>query len=220
MQDLGLALRQIESLAIGLKSRESGVISAKYLSNLSSGETSLLNCILVTLLRDFDLCNATFAPASDISGIVVVDEIDLHLHAIHQHEVLPKLMQMFPRVQFIVTTHSPLFVLGMNKLFGEDGFALYRLPQGHQISPEEFSEFGDAYRAFANTTKYSVEMRNAIDEAQKPILYSSRVLTDIDYIQRAAVLLGKEGTLEKIELKDGNGARTNLKGVWETYKAH
>ena len=55
----------------------------------------------------------------------------------------PSLMRMFPKVQFIVTTHSPLFVLGMDNVFGEDGFALYRLPQGQQISPEEFSEFGE-----------------------------------------------------------------------------
>ena len=98
---------------------------------LSSGETSLLNLFL-SILRDFDLCGTPFSSAADIRGVVVVDEIDLHLHAIHQHEVLPRLMQMFPKIQFIVTTHSPLFVLGMHKAFGEDGFALYRLPQGQQ----------------------------------------------------------------------------------------
>ena len=77
-----------------------------------------------------------------------MDEIDLHLHAIHQHEILPQLVRMFPQVQFIVTNHSPLFVLGMGKTFGEDGFALYRLPHGQQISPEEFSEFEIAYKIF------------------------------------------------------------------------
>ena len=57
---------------------------------LSSGETSLLNLFL-SILRDFDLCSAPFSSTEDIRGIVVVDEIDLHLHAVHQHEVLPKL---------------------------------------------------------------------------------------------------------------------------------
>ena len=182
---------------------------------LSSGETSLLNLFLC-ILRDFDLCGAHFSRASDISGIVVVDEIDLHLHAIQQYEILPRLIQMFPKVQFIVTTHSPLFVLGMNNAFGEDGFALYRLPQGQQISPEEFGEFGSAYQAFANTTKFSIDVRKAIEEASKPIVFVEGT-TDIDYIQRAAVLLGKEKTLEKVELRDGNGA-ANLKKVWETSK--
>ena len=70
---------------------------------LSSGETSLLNLFLC-ILRDFDLSDASLVNAAEIRGIVVVDEIDLHLHAVHQHEILPSLMQMFPKVQFIVTT--------------------------------------------------------------------------------------------------------------------
>ena len=105
---------------------------------LSSGETSLFNTFL-SILRDFEMSGSQFSNAADIRGIVVVDEMDLHLHAVHQHEVLPSLIGMFPKVQFIVTTHSPLFVLGMHKAFGEDGFGLYQLPRGHQISPEEFS---------------------------------------------------------------------------------
>ena len=96
---------------------------------LSSGETSLLN-IFLSILRDFDLTGAEFRRANQIRGIVVVDEIDLHLHAVHQYEILPRLIEMFPKIQFIVTTHTPLFVLGMRNLFGEDGFALYRLPSG------------------------------------------------------------------------------------------
>lgn len=215
---------RIEDARFGIGKRNNRVVSLESDSTgqlvpnifqLSSGETSLLNLFL-SILRDFDLSGALFSGASDISGIVVVDEIDLHLHAIHQHEFLPKLIQMFPKVQFIVTTHSPLFVLGMKEAFGEDGFALYRLPQGHQISPEEFSEFGNAYQAFANTTKYSIDIRKAIEEAQKPIVFVEGA-TDIHYIQRAAVLLDKEKTLEKVDLRDGNGA-ANLKKVWETSK--
>ena len=87
---------------------------------LSSGETALLNLFL-SILRDFDLTGSFFNNSSDIRGIVVVDEIDLHLHANHQHDILPALIRMFPKVQFVVTTHSPLFVLGMAKVFGEDG---------------------------------------------------------------------------------------------------
>ena len=123
---------------------------------MSSGETSLLN-IFLSILRDYDMCGAAISSAADIRGIVVVDEIDLHLHAKHQHEILPKLVKMFPKVQFVVTTHSPLFVLGMHKIFGDDGFAIYSLPEGQPISPEEFSEFGSSlpsvHRKRGNLTK-------------------------------------------------------------------
>ena len=54
-------------------------------------------------------------PAADVlrevTGVVVIDELDLHLHPKLQGEALPLLRATFPKLQFIVTTHSPL-VLG------------------------------------------------------------------------------------------------------------
>lgn len=49
----------------------------------------------------------------DASGIVLIDEIDLHLHPKWQREILRQLHATFPHVQFIVTTHSPVIVLGI-----------------------------------------------------------------------------------------------------------
>jgi len=43
-------------------------------------------------------------------GIVMVDEIDLHLHPKWQMDVLPTLARALPGIQFIVTSHSPLLV--------------------------------------------------------------------------------------------------------------
>ena len=171
---------------------------------LSSGETSLLNLFL-SILRDFDLSGTPLTKTQDIRGIVIVDEIDLHLHAIHQYEILPQLVKMFPRVQFIVTTHSPLFVLGMGKTFGEDSFALYRLSQGEQISPEEFSEFGNAYKSFTETRKFLDDVQKAIKESQKPVVFMDGV-TDVTYLRKAAEWLGKQAMLETVELRDGGGS--------------
>ena len=44
----------------------------------------------------------------DIEGIVLIDEIDLHLHATLQRRLVPALRKALPNVQFIVSTHSPL----------------------------------------------------------------------------------------------------------------
>ena len=179
---------------------------------LSSGETALLDLFL-SILKDFDLGQAEFASAKDIRGIAIVDEVDLHLHTVHQHEILPNLMQMFPKLQFIVTTHSPLFVLGLAQTYGEDGFALYRMPQGQQISPEEFTEFGDAYRAFTTTSKFSDDIRVAVRDAQSPILYMEGK-TDIQYLKKSAALLGKETVLEELDIEDGGGTG-NLTNIWK-----
>ena len=123
---------------------------------------------------------------------------------------------MFPNVQFVVTTHSSLFVLGMKKIFGEDGFALYRLPEGHHISPEEFSEFGNAYRAFTETSKFSSDIRTAIENAQRPILFVEGT-TDQRYIKKASQLLGQEAMLERVEFRYSGGA-PNLGKIWNTFK--
>jgi hypothetical protein len=47
-------------------------------------------------------------PLSDLTGIVLVDEIDLHLHPSWQRDVVARLSKAFPRFQFVFTSHSPL----------------------------------------------------------------------------------------------------------------
>ena len=199
---------------VSLESDRTGQIVPN-IFQLSSGETSLMNLFL-SILRDFDLCGTPFSSPDEIRGIVLVDEIDLHLHAVHQHEVLPKLVRMFPKVQFIVTTHSPLFVLGMQKTLPEDGFALYRLPDGHQISPEEFSEFGHAYESFTETHRYTGEISAAIEHLRNPIILLEGT-TDEKYLRRAASLLDKNPIIQRIELRDGGG-HGNMDNLWKYFK--
>ena len=45
--------------------------------------------------------------ALETSGVVMIDEVDMHLHPRWQQRVLEQFQQAFPRIQFIVTTHSP-----------------------------------------------------------------------------------------------------------------
>jgi predicted ATP-binding protein involved in virulence len=46
----------------------------------------------------------------EVAGVVLIDEIELHLHPGWQLTVLPRLMKAFPKLQFVVTTHAPLVV--------------------------------------------------------------------------------------------------------------
>lgn len=46
----------------------------------------------------------------DLSGIAIIDEIDVHLHISLQKKVLPFLIKAFPKIQFIVSTHSPFVI--------------------------------------------------------------------------------------------------------------
>lgn len=47
---------------------------------------------------------------ADTHGVVLIDEIDLHIHPEWQRELIPTLARTLPNIQFILTTHSPLVV--------------------------------------------------------------------------------------------------------------
>lgn len=180
---------------------------------LSTGEVQLLNLFL-TILRDYDLSDGTLTTLADVKGIVVVDEVDAHLHVVHQREILPALIKAFPNVQFVLTTHSPLFLIGLQEQFAEEAFDVIELPTGRPVSVSEFSEFLDAYEAFKATKMYMDDVRKQIEDATRPLLYVEGDY-DIKYLRRAAELLGRTDTLDKFELRDGGGYG-NLDKIWRS----
>ncbi|WP_044246814.1 AAA family ATPase [Chondromyces apiculatus] len=55
----------------------------------------------------------THVEAADMEGTVLLDEIDVHLHPTWQAPLIPALKKVFPRLQFIATTHSPMMLPGL-----------------------------------------------------------------------------------------------------------
>ena len=84
--------------------RDSTTISVQ---QLSDGERGILAFIL-DLTRRFAQANPNFTdPASEAEAVVLIDEIDLHLHPKWQRQIVHNLTEAFPLCQFIATTHSP-----------------------------------------------------------------------------------------------------------------
>lgn len=77
-------------------------------TELSAGYSAALDIIVDLILKMQDPHHLT--RAFNMHGIVMVDEIETHLHLKMQREILPLLTTLFPNIQLIVTTHSP-FVL-------------------------------------------------------------------------------------------------------------
>lgn len=200
---------------VGGRSRRTISVSAggkELTSNLlalSTGQAVLFDLFL-TILRHSDLSGQQI---HELSGLVVVDEVDLHLHTSLQFEMLPSLVHMFPGVQFIMSSHSPLFLLGMEKRFGENGVMILEMPSGEQISAERFSEFEEAYKHLADTKKFESEFNARLSDATQPLLVVEGT-TDIDYIRKAAEHLGKTGVLEPLEIIDGDGFK-GLDKIWK-----
>jgi len=200
--------------------RKISVLSdGKHVSNnlfaLSTGESLLLNMFL-SILRDFDMAMSGSAQFSDIEGVVVVDEIDLHLHSDLQHSVLPELIAVFPKIQFIITTHSPLFLMGMKKEFGADGMDVLNMPDGQPVDVETFSEFENVYNVFKESEKFLADKRLAVNESHNPVLFVEGS-TDQKYFERASVLLGRESLLNRFNIFDCEGVG-NLNKIWTNFK--
>ena len=92
------------------------------ISQLSEGQRNLLlliSDISYSLLTHFIYPSYSFNknPIDVLkrNGIVLIDEIELHLHPQWQREVLPALQKTFPNIQFIVTTHSPQVLSNLKK---------------------------------------------------------------------------------------------------------
>ncbi len=81
-------------------------------TQLSAGYAAALD-IVVDLMLKMQQVN-TLRRVYDMPGIVLIDEIETHLHLQLQKQILPILTSLFPKVQFIVTSHSP-FVLNSLK---------------------------------------------------------------------------------------------------------
>ena len=75
-------------------------------NQLSDGEKCLI-ALVGDLARRLAIANPVSANPLEGAGIVLVDEIDLHLHPVWQRMVVPNLLKVFPQCQFIISTHSP-----------------------------------------------------------------------------------------------------------------
>jgi len=75
-------------------------------NQLSGGELNLI-AMIGDLARRMAIANPDSTKPLKGSGIVLIDEIDLHLHPKWQRMIVPKLLDVFPNCQFIISTHSP-----------------------------------------------------------------------------------------------------------------
>jgi predicted ATP-binding protein involved in virulence len=75
-------------------------------NQLSDGEKCLI-AMLGDLARRMAIANPQNSDPLRGNGLIIIDEIDLHLHPQWQRFVVPKLLEVFPNCQFFISTHSP-----------------------------------------------------------------------------------------------------------------
>jgi predicted ATPase len=80
------------------------------LTELADGHAAALAVFAELLLRE----EAKRAQGKPLDTIVIIDEVEAHLHVSLQEQILPLLTSFFPRTQFIVATHSPAVICSID----------------------------------------------------------------------------------------------------------
>jgi len=78
-------------------------------SQLSQGEKSMM-ALVGDIARRLAMMNQSLDNPLEGDGIVLIDEVDLHLHPKWQRTLIRQLSETFPNCQFVLTTHSPLVI--------------------------------------------------------------------------------------------------------------
>lgn len=100
---------ELAELVLIYRNQTEGQISRNF-SSLSDGYRELLSLAADITWRMAVLNPQLESPYKETPGIIMIDEIELHLHPKWQSIILNCLQAVFPKVQFVVTTHSPLVI--------------------------------------------------------------------------------------------------------------
>lgn len=100
-----------------------------YLGSLPDGQVSMLTMVLDML--GWAALRGLKEQKNKLSGIILIDEVEQHLHPSWQKYIMRKLHNVFPNLQFIGTTHSPLCAIGTANLPDADKISSLLLLSQH-----------------------------------------------------------------------------------------
>lgn len=115
-----IMLDDCENIRVARKPRLEMKIDKKNMSlnvsQLSDGEKCIMT-LFGDLARRLTIANPTLDNPLLGEGVVLIDEIELHMHPSWQRNIVKKLQMTFPNIQFIITTHSPIVLSEINDAF-------------------------------------------------------------------------------------------------------
>ncbi|MDQ6961762.1 MAG: AAA family ATPase [Mariprofundaceae bacterium] len=121
-------------------------------STLSDGYAAIMDIVTELMMR----MHTGDQPIYEVEGIVLIDEIETHLHLALQKQVLPFLTALFPNIQFIVSTHSP-FVL--NSIADAVVYDLDYRERVHDLSAYSYDALVESY---FDQDKYSEVLKDQV----------------------------------------------------------
>jgi len=151
-------------------------------NQLSDGERCLM-AMVGDMARRMAIANPMLANPLEGKGVVLIDEIDLHLHPQWQRMVIPRMIKLFPNCQFLISTHSPHIITHVQP---ENLFLLSMTEQGLEaLRPTE---------SYGKTVERVLEDLMGL-ETTRPIAVQSALREmyeqiDCGELEKARVLIG------------------------------
>ena len=149
-------------------------------NELSDGYSSVIYIVSDLILRmDKNWLLEDKISEYDYQGIVLIDELETHLHIELQKKIFPFLTKFFPKIQFIVTTHSPYI---LNSISNAKAYDLER-----QVELDNLSGFSsdDLAEGYFEADAYSDELKNSLNRYEELCLRND--LTEDERAERAEI---------------------------------
>lgn len=128
------------------------------LDELSDGYSSVVYIMADLILRmDQNWLLGDGLSKYDTEGIVLIDELETHLHIDLQKKIMPFLVTFFPNIQFIVTTHSPYI---LNSISNAKAYDLERCVELEDLSVYSADGLAEGY---FGADEYSDELKEKIE---------------------------------------------------------
>ena len=172
-------------------------------NTLSDGYSAIISIISELILR----METHHSKSYDLEGIVIIDEIETHLHVDLQKKILPLLIDFFPKLQFIVTTHSPFILSSVSNA------TIVDLETRTIITDLSNYSYDALIESYFKADKYSDEIKIKLADFERLTLLEKRTQKENNelrqlrkYFDHAPKYLSKEllVKLQQIELQELN----------------
>ena len=166
------------------------------LDELSDGYSAIIGIVADLILRmDRNWLLKGELSQYDVEGVVLIDELETHLHVELQRKIFPFLTEFFPRIQFVVTTHSAYILNSISNA------CIYDLEK--QVQFTDFSSYSvdNIAEGYLDAEAYSDETQKKAQRYEE--LYGRTDLSDEQRAERAAL---------RIELKDAKEVLEKIEG--------
>ena len=145
------------------------------LHEMSDGYTAFLDVYMELLMR-LEIADAVIE--YEKPAIVLIDEMEAHLHVELQKRALPFLTKMFPKIQFIVATHSPFVITSL------DNAVVFDLEKNEVLEYPSLYSYESVVKSFLDTNSYSQALIQYF-QRYKELCFKERTTEENDEFLRA-----------------------------------